>query len=112
MPRGGASPMNHHQQFYIDGAWVAPLAPNTLDVINPATERAYTKISMGSAADVDRAVAAAKKAVPAFSRTTREERLALLRTLLERYNARYEDIAQAVSDEMGAPLKFAREAQA
>jgi len=104
--------MNHHAQFYIDGAWVDPVAPKTLDVINPATERAYTKISMGTAADVDRAVAAAKKAFPAFSRTTREERLALLRKVLERYNARYEDIAEAVSDEMGAPLKFAREAQA
>jgi aldehyde dehydrogenase (NAD+) len=104
--------LKHHEQFYIDGAWVDPVAPKTLDVINPATERAYTKISMGSAADVDRAVAAAKKAFPSYSRTSREERLALLRKVLERYNARYEEIAAAVSDEMGAPLKFAREAQA
>jgi aldehyde dehydrogenase (NAD+) len=104
--------LKHHEQFYIDGAWVDPVAPKTLDVINPATERAYTKISMGSAADVDRAVAAAKKAFPSYSRTSREERLALLRKVLERYNARYEEIAQAVSDEMGAPIKFAREAQA
>jgi aldehyde dehydrogenase (NAD+) len=104
--------MKHHEQFYIDGAWVDPVAPKTGDVINPATERAYTKIAMGGAADVDRAVAAAKKAFPTFSRTSREERLALLRKVLERYNARYEDIAAAVSDEMGAPLKFAREAQA
>jgi aldehyde dehydrogenase (NAD+) len=104
--------LKHHEQFYIDGAWVDPVAPKTLDVINPATERAYTKISMGSAADVDRAVAAAKKAFPSYSRTSREERLALLRKVLERYNARYEEIAAAVSDEMGAPIKFAREAQA
>jgi aldehyde dehydrogenase (NAD+) len=104
--------VKHHEQFYIDGAWVDPVAPNTLDVINPATERAYTKISTGSAADVDRAVAAAKKAFPSYSRTSREERLALLRKVLELYNARYEEIAAAVSDEMGAPLKFAREAQA
>jgi aldehyde dehydrogenase (NAD+) len=104
--------MKHHEQFYIDGAWVDPVVPKTLDVINPATERAYTKISMGSAADVDRAVAAAKKAFPSYSRTSREERLALLRKVLERYNARYEEIAAAVSDEMGAPIKFAREAQA
>ena len=104
--------MRHHEQFYIDGAWVDPVAPKTRDVINPATEHAYTKISMGGAADVDRAVAAAKKAFSAYSRTTREERLALLRKVLERYNARYEDIAEAVSDEMGAPIKFAREAQA
>jgi aldehyde dehydrogenase (NAD+) len=104
--------MKHHEQFYIDGAWVDPVAPKTRDVINPATERAYTKISMGGAADVDRAVVAAKKAFSTYSRTTREERLALLRKVLERYNARYEDIAEAVSDEMGAPIKFAREAQA
>jgi aldehyde dehydrogenase (NAD+) len=104
--------MKHHEQFYIDGAWVDPVAPKTRDVINPATEHAYTKISMGGAADVDRAVAAAKRAFSAYSRTTREERLALLRKVLERYNARYEDIAEAVSDEMGAPIKFAREAQA
>jgi aldehyde dehydrogenase (NAD+) len=86
--------------------------PKTLEVINPATERAYTTISLGAAADVDRAVAAAKAAFPTFSRTTREERLALLRSVLEHYNARYDEIAAAVSDEMGAPRKFAREAQA
>src|SRR3984885_1499045 len=103
---------NNHENFYINGAWVKPLQPKTLDVINPATERAYTKISLGSAADVDRAVAAAKAAFPAFSLTTREERLGYLRKILELYNSRYDDIADAVSDEMGAPLKFAREAQA
>jgi aldehyde dehydrogenase (NAD+) len=102
----------NHAKFYIDGAWVAPKEPKTLDVINPATERAYTQISLGGAPDVDRAVAAAKAAFPAFSRTTREQRLALLRAVLAHYNARYEDIAAAVSDEMGAPRKFAREAQA
>jgi len=67
----------NHEKFYIDGAWVSPAVPKTLDVIDPATERAYTKISLGSAADVDRAVAAAKAAFPAFSRTTRDQRLAL-----------------------------------
>src|ERR1700733_2599260 len=98
--------MNHHQQFYIDGAWVAPLASTTLDVINPATEQAYTKIALGSTADVDRAVAAAKAAFPAFARPSREERLAILRKVLEVYNRRYDEIADAVSDEMGALLKF------
>src|SRR5258708_28077811 len=102
----------NHEKFYIDGAWVSPAVPKTLDVIDPATERAYTKISLGSAADVDRAVAAAKAAFPAFSRTSREQRLALLRKLLELYNARYSEIADAVTEEMGAPTKFAREAQA
>jgi aldehyde dehydrogenase (NAD+) len=102
----------NNDKFYIDGAWVNPVVPATRDVINPATEKSYTKISLGSAADVDRAVAAAKRAFPAFSRTTREQRLALLRKVLELYNARYNEIADAVTDEMGAPAKFAREAQA
>ncbi len=102
---------NNHQNFYIDGAWVGPAVPRTLEVINPATEAVYTKISLGGAADVDRAVAAAKAAFPAFSRTGREERLALLRRVLALYNGRADAIAEAVSDEMGAPLKFAREAQ-
>jgi aldehyde dehydrogenase (NAD+) len=103
---------NHHQQFYVDGAWVDPLSPATLDVINPATELAYTRISLGKAADVARAVAAAKAAFPSFARTDREHRLTILRKVLEIYNTRYDEIAEAVSDEMGAPLKFAREAQA
>jgi aldehyde dehydrogenase (NAD+) len=105
-------PNNHHLQFYIDGAWTEPSTPNRLEVINPATEHAYTSIALGAAVDVNRAVAAAKKALPAFSAIGREQRLGLLRKVLEVYNARYEDIAEAVSDEMGAPLKFARDAQA
>src|SRR5687767_11623339 len=71
--------MNNHLRFYIDGAWVDPARPATLDVIDPSTEEAYTTISIGSAADVDRAVAAAKAAFPAFSQTSKDERLALLR---------------------------------
>ncbi|MGL4962417.1 MAG: aldehyde dehydrogenase family protein [Inquilinus sp.] len=104
--------MSHHLQFYIDGAWVDPVVPARLDVINPAQEEAYTAISVGSRADVDRAVAAAKAAFPAFARTTKAERLALLRRVLEIYNERFDDVAQAVSREMGAPLGFARAAQA
>jgi aldehyde dehydrogenase (NAD+) len=104
--------MSNHLKFYIDGAWVDPIAPATLDVINPATEEAYTKISVGSSADVNRAVAAAKAAFAGFAKTTKEQRLAFLRRLLEVYNERYEDIAQAVTNEMGAPLSFARSAQA
>lgn len=104
--------MSHHLQFFIDGAWVDPAVPAVLDVINPATEEAYTQISVGSKADVDKAVAAAKKAFASFSRTSVAERLALLKKILEVYNARFEDIAVAVSNEMGAPLSFARDAQA
>ena len=104
--------MSNHQNFFIDGKWVAPVVPAVLDVIDPSTEEAYTQISVGSKADVDRAVAAAKAAFPAFSRTTKAERLALLKRILEVYNERYEDIAQAVSQEMGAPIIWARDAQA
>jgi aldehyde dehydrogenase (NAD+) len=104
--------MSNHLKFYIDGAWVDPVVPATLDVINPATEEAYTKISVGSSADVDKAVAAAKRAFATFSKTSHAERLALLKRILEIYNERYDDIARAVSDEMGAPLSFALDAQA
>ena len=103
---------NNHEKFYINGAWVNPVKAKTIDVINPATEKPYTSISLGSELDVNLAVAAAKTAFPAFSRSTREQRLSYLRNLLERYTARYEDIAVAVSDEMGAPLKLARKGQA
>jgi len=104
--------MSNHLKFYIDGKWVAPVVPATLDVIDPSTEEAYTAISVGSKADVDKAVAAARAAFAGFSQTTKEERLALLKKILEIYNKRYEDIAQAVSQEMGAPITWAREAQA
>lgn len=99
-------------KFYIDGAWVDPAGSATLDVINPATEAPFMKIAMGGAADVDRAVAAARKAFGTWAFSTREERLALLRRVLDEYNRRFEDIAQAVTAEMGAPLEFARDAQA
>jgi aldehyde dehydrogenase (NAD+) len=103
--------MDHHRQFFIGGRWVDPVVAATIDVIDPATEQAYTAIAAGGRADVDRAVAAAKAAFPAFARSSREERLALLRRILEVYNSRGEGLAEAVSREMGAPLAFAREAQ-
>ena len=103
--------MSHHQQFYINGAWVNPTMARSLDVINPATEQAYTQISMGSVADVDKAVAAARAAFPGFTQTDKATRLALMRRILALYNERAEEIAQAVSDEMGAPLAWARDAQ-
>ena len=103
--------MAHELEFYIDGNWVAPLGSATLEVIDPSTEEPFTRIALGDRRDVDRAVAAAKAAFPSFSRTTREERLAMMRRLLAAYEARVEDIAVAVSREMGAPIKFARDAQ-
>jgi aldehyde dehydrogenase (NAD+) len=100
------------QKFYIDGQWVAPISTTTLDVINPATEKPFMTIAMGGKADVDHAVAAARKAFETWSVSTREDRLALLRRVLDEYNKRFEDIAQAVTAEMGAPIEFARDAQA
>ena len=104
--------MSYNQKFYIDGAWVDPVELRLLDVIDPSTEEAYTQIAIGSAADVDKAVAAAKAAFATFSLVPKEERLALLNRILAAYNERFEDIARAVSQEMGAPLSFARDAQA
>lgn len=104
--------MSNHENFYINGEWVSPVTPRRLDVINPATEEAFTQISIGSSADVDKAVAAAKSAFESFSQTTPAERLVLLKRIYEVYLERFEDIAQAVSAEMGAPLSFARDAQA
>lgn len=104
--------MSNNLKFYIDGAWVEPAAAKTLDVINPATEEPAARISLGSAKDVDRAVKAAKAAFRSYSRTSKEERIALLQRIVEAYQARYDDIAKAISTEMGAPLTLATKAQA
>lgn len=101
-----------HLQFYIDGQWVPPAVPRTLDVINPSTEEVAARISMGSAADVDAAVAAARRAFDGFSQTTRDERLALLDKVLAVYMRRIDEVAQTISLEMGAPLWLSRAAQA
>ncbi len=83
--------MQHAKQFYIDGQWVEPLGSieqanaATLDVIDPSTATAFAQISLGSAADVDRAVAAAKRAFPAYSETTIAERIDLLQAILDVY---------------------------
>jgi len=99
-------------KFYINGEWVDPVTPQTLDVINPATEEPCAKISMGSAADVDKAVAAAKAAFDSFSRTTKQERLELFGAILGEYQKRYDEIAETISTEMGAPIWLSKAAQA
>lgn len=103
--------MSRHEQFYIGGRWVAPLRLETLDVVDPSTEQPFTRIALGSAVDVDLAVAAARGAFESFALTSREERVALLGRILDHYDARADDLAEAVSREMGAPLPFARTAQ-
>ena len=105
--------MKTYEQFYIDGQWVNPAEGSTmLDVLNPATEEVIGKIAMGSAADVDIAVKAASKAFNTFSQTTVEERLALLGKIVEVYQTRYDEIAETISMEMGAPLSLSKAAQA
>jgi aldehyde dehydrogenase (NAD+) len=99
-------------QFYIDGKWVDPVAPKTLDVINPANEEAYARISLGSKADVDKAVTAARRAFETFSQTSREERLELLQAILAAYQKHYDEMVETISLEMGAPLWLSKAAQA
>jgi len=99
-------------QFYIDGQWVDPVRPQTLDVVNPATEAVYGRISIGSEADVDIAVAAAKRAFETFSVTSVDERLALLQRILDVFLRRADEVAEAIMDEMGAPWGLAKHAQA
>ncbi|MDH3352712.1 MAG: aldehyde dehydrogenase family protein, partial [Gammaproteobacteria bacterium] len=104
--------MREMLQFYIDGKWVDPVTPTTMDVINPATEEVCGRISLGSAADVDLAVAAAKRAFPTYSQSTREQRLELLQAILDEFAKRHDEIAEAIMDEMGAPWGLAKHAQA
>lgn len=99
-------------QFYIDGAWVDPARPSTLEVTNPATEQAFARISLGSAQDVDRAVAAARRAFTTYSTTTVAERLGYLRKIIEGFRARLPELARTMTLEMGSPITFSTERQA
>jgi aldehyde dehydrogenase (NAD+) len=100
-----------NRQFYIDGAWVDPVEPKEQKVINPATEEVAGVISMGSGKDVDRAVMAARRAFDDYSRTPPAERLALMERILVAYKAHYDEIAQAISIEMGAPITLSKGSQ-
>ncbi len=103
--------MYDNRKFYIDGAWVDPAEAKEFKVINPATEEVAGVISMGGAKDVDRAVAAARRAFDGYSHTAPAERLALLERVLAAYKAHYDEIAQAISTEMGAPITLAKGSQ-
>jgi aldehyde dehydrogenase (NAD+) len=104
--------MRDYTKFYIDGAWVASASGELVDVINPATEQPAGQIALGTAADVDRAVAAARMAFRTFSKTTRQQRIDLLNSVLSAYARRHQDLADALVEELGAPAKFAKETQA
>lgn len=99
-------------KFYIDRKWVDPAGKGRIDVINPATEEVCQTIAAGGAEDVNRAVDAAKRAFASWSFSTKAERLALLNRILEVYNERLDEMAAAISDEMGAPLVMAKDSQA
>ncbi|MBW0149727.1 MAG: aldehyde dehydrogenase family protein [Phenylobacterium sp.] len=103
--------MREYLKLYIDGQWVEPVALKTLDVINPANEEVAGKIALGAEADVDKAVKAARKAFATWSQTTREERLDVMQRVLAEYQKRFGDLANAVTEEMGAPASLAQRAQ-
>ncbi|NDK31797.1 aldehyde dehydrogenase family protein [Nesterenkonia haasae] len=100
--------MREHHELYIDGSWRAPLEPSVLELTDPATGEPNARISLGGEADVDAAVAAAKRAFTSYSQTTPQDRIALLERVLAEYDSRSEDLAQAVTEELGAPLALAR----
>ena len=99
--------MREYLKFYIDGQWVDPIEHTVGTTINPATEEPSGKIALGTAADVDRAVQAARKAFSSWSKTSREERLAVLERILEEYEKRMGDLGAAITEEMGAPAPLA-----
>ncbi|RLA58537.1 MAG: aldehyde dehydrogenase family protein, partial [Epsilonproteobacteria bacterium] len=104
--------MREYTQFYINGEWVDPATPNQIDVINPANEEVCGHISMGSEEDVNLAVAAAKAAFESYSRTSVAERIELLESCAEVYQKHYNDMADAIREEMGAPQSLAAGGQA
>jgi aldehyde dehydrogenase (NAD+) len=99
-------------KFFIDGQWVEPRELRTLDVINPATEEVCGRIALGSAEDVDAAARAARRAFESYSRTTRQQRIDLLEQIKAEYERRFGELAEAVTEEMGAPASLAQRAQA
>ncbi|MFM5931873.1 MAG: aldehyde dehydrogenase family protein [Novosphingobium sp.] len=98
--------MRNYTQFYIDGAFVDPITPKTAEVINPATEAVSGTISLGSEADVDKAVAAARRAFASWSVSSVAERIDLLGAILAEYERRERELGEAVTEEMGAPLSL------
>lgn len=104
--------MLEKRQFYINGKWVDPASPRDHLVINPSTEEPCAVISLGDQADTDAAVAAASAAFPGWAATPPAERARLIRRILDQYDARLQEFAEAISMEMGAPIDFALSDQA
>lgn len=103
--------MSDYRKFYINGQWVDPLSAHNLTVINPATEEPIATVSLGTSKDVGEAVESARKAFVFYSETTREERIELLKKVIDRYKANSEQLAEAITSEMGAPISLSRKAQ-
>lgn len=95
--------MKHYGKFYINGAWVDPVEERRLELVNPANEQVYATMAAGSAADLDRAVMAARAAFPAYSATTPAERIAMFERIIASYRKREADLARVITEEMGAP---------
>src|SRR5262249_22713831 len=104
--------MRDYRKIYIDGDWIRPSGGQVADVINPATEQPAGQITLAAAADADRAVAAARTAFRTFSQTSRAERVELLSNILAAYAERQRDLADALVEELGAPVSLARGLQA
>lgn len=100
------------EQFYIDGVWCDPQGTSQMDVLNPATEEVIGRISLGNAADIDKAVTSARKAFNSFSATTPVDRLALIERIIDGFRARLDELAEAMTQEMGSPITFSTERQA
>ncbi|MEL7184042.1 MAG: aldehyde dehydrogenase family protein, partial [Pseudomonadota bacterium] len=103
--------MPEHTDFYINGAWAPAQSDARFTVVDPSTEDAYATIALGNSADTDAAVAAARAAFPGWAATPVAERIAAAERILEAYRARQDDMAEAISRTMGAPIDFARSAQ-
>src|ERR1700758_2992897 len=103
--------MSDYRKFYIDGKWVDPAKAHDFRVINPATEEPIATISLGSSGDVDAGVESAKKAFVSYSATTREERLDLLKRVIDVYKEKSEPLAETITSEMGCPISLSRKAQ-
>ena len=103
--------MQPTERFYIDGEWVTPVGERRLDVVNPATEKPIATVAMGEIEDLNRAVGAARKSFESFCRTTREDRMALLRSIVDVYKRRMKDLSATLTSEMGAPVSLADGAQ-
>ena len=99
------------RKFYINGQWIDPSTPNDLEVINPSIDESFAVISLGDTKDTNAAVEAAKKAFIPWSKTSKEEKIVLLKRLHEIYESKWDDMSKAISMEMGAPIDLASEQQ-